>query len=430
MTGLTEHPQRRLLSQEIHARPSEPLLTPERASHLAFLSGESAQEAERAALIELCAHFGAAPPAIGATVLSVDLGRLRVRWERHTEFSTYTFFERAAFKHPFAATAIESVPADLLRQLPGQLMVAAHVAFERRRPYAPDRPPGDFAQVVRAFGHDDLAGAQVAGGAAEAFTDFQISEEGFSRFLVLDRGLTGRQAGRLARRLLEIETYRVMAVLGLPLAREAGPRVTQLDRRLADLIGRLSLAAQADEEPLLRALTELAAEVERISAETNYRFGAGRAYHDVMLRRIGELREVRIQGLPPFSEILERRLAPAIATCQSVEARIESLSVRVSRASQLLRTRVDIAVEAQNRDLLASMDKRAHLQLRLQQTVEGLSVAAITYYLVGLMGYAAKAIKAWGLPIDPDRAAGAAIPVIAAAVWLGMRHVRRRLDRH
>jgi uncharacterized membrane-anchored protein len=83
--------------------------------------------------------------------------------------------------------------------------------------------------------------------------------------------------------------------------------------------------------------------------------------------------------------------------------------------------------ERQNRQLLASMDRRARLQLRLQETVEGLSIAAITYYVVGLVGYAAKALKAAGTPVDAELASGIAIPIVAVLAALGVRYVRRTI---
>ncbi|HVC10220.1 MAG TPA: DUF3422 family protein, partial [Burkholderiales bacterium] len=111
------------------------------------------------------------------------------------------------------------------------------------------------------------------------------------------------------------------------------------------------------------------------------------------------------------------------------ERRLLELSERVARASALLATRVGVARERQNQDLLASMDRRASLQLRLQETVEGLSVAAITYYVVSLVGYAAKAREAAGVRINPAVAIGVAIPVVAVLAGLGVRYVRRRIAR-
>jgi uncharacterized membrane-anchored protein len=88
---------------------------------------------------------------------------------------------------------------------------------------------------------------------------------------------------------------------------------------------------------------------------------------------------------------------------------------------------VEIARERQNQALLGSMDRRARLQLRLQQAVEGLSVAAISYYVAGLIGYLAKAVSALGVPLDADLAVGLALPIVLGALILSLRRMRRRL---
>ena len=183
-------------------------------------------------------------------------------------------------------------------------------------------------------------------------------------------------------------------------------------------------ADEADEPGLLDRLTRLEAEIENRQSETRYRFSAADAYHELVQRRIEELREQRIQGLQTFREFTERRLAPAMNTCRSVAARQESLSQRVSRATRLLSTRVDLTRERQNQVLLESMDRRARLQLRLQSTVEGLSVAAVTYYVVGLIGHAAEA-HAGGRPArEPGPGDGAEHPLVAVAAAFGLHRIR------
>jgi uncharacterized membrane-anchored protein len=233
----------------------------------------------------------------------------------------------------------------------------------------------------------------------------------------------------MLQRLFEIETYRMMALLAFPLAKEVSAALAQAEKTLVHITSTLAKNVAQDEAVLLDELTTLAAEVENIVSRTNYRFNAAVAYYDLVKRRIVELRETRIQGIQTFSEFMDRRLAPAMNTCDSVARRLEELSARIARASHLLRTRVDIAREQQNQALLASMDRRAHLQLRLQETVEGLSVAAITYYTVGLVGYAVKAVKSLGVPINSDVAIGLAIPVVAIIVALGVRHIRALVTR-
>lgn len=420
---LTDHPLRLQLVNEVHARPPEALTTPVRATVLAMLSGEQAADRERRHLEALCDWGGTARPAAGATHFSASFGSFRLKWERHTEFSTWSVFRTGAFAEPFADPALNALPRDWLAGLPGELMVGIHVAV-----LGPDSPMPAGGQLAAVFGSETYIGSQVAGGAATVWTDLRIHGDGFSRVLVADRSMTVRQAGRTVQRLMEIETYRVLALLALPLARGVLPRIGAIEAGLVELTtSGVTLRGLDDERGALDRLTRLSAQTEQIAAETAYRFGAARAYYDLVERRIGELRESRIEGLQTIEEFMERRLTPAIRTCEAVQARLDGLSQRVARASNLLRTRVEIAVEGQNAELLRSMDRRADLQLRLQETVEGLSVVAISYYLVGLVGYAAKAAKAGGLHIDPEMVVGLMIPLVLAMVWTGVRRIRRVL---
>jgi len=242
---------------------------------------------------------------------------------------------------------------------------------------------------------------------------------------VLNHGLTPGQAGRTLQRLVEIEAYRLLTLLALPIARRQTPRMLTIERELALLTDGLA-QGQGNDEDLLHELTRLAAEVESGLAASQFRFGASRAYFELVTRRIAELREARLSGLQTIEEFMARRFTPAVATCNTAAQRLHGLSERIARASNLLSTRVDIARERQNQALLASMDRRARLQLRLQQTVEGLSVAAIVYYLAGLVGYLAKGIKAGGWRFEPDLIVGIAVPALAVLAFITVRRARRR----
>ncbi|HQC72756.1 MAG TPA: DUF3422 domain-containing protein, partial [Candidatus Competibacteraceae bacterium] len=278
------------------------------------------------------------------------------------------------------------------------------------------------------FANSDLSGSRCADDAATVWSDFRMQGDGFTRILVLDRGLRATQAGRLVQRLLNIETYRLMAMLAFPLARQADVEITRIEARLADLIGSMRQDAGLEQNrALLSELSILAAEIERMTTMTLYRFGAGRAYHTLVERRISELREGRMSGVQTLREFTERRLAPAMRTVESVRERQDLLAARIARATHLLRTRVDVALEHQNRDLLHSMNQRAQLQLRLQETVEGLSVVVLSYYLVGLLSYAIKALVKLGLPLNPDLTTGLAVPLVLAGVGLGMQRLRRHV---
>lgn len=418
------HPRRLVLNDEVHARPYQALQAPQRASYLALLAEAAEREREYAHVAELCKRHGGQAPPPEASYYVADCGAFRLRWERHGEFSSYTVFADDAGGEPFAQPAADALPPEWLAALPGKLIVAAHVAL---LPGAEAQP--EIEAISPHFCGNTLVGAQLADGGAAAFTDFRIHPDGFSRFLLLDRGMGRRRAGRVLQRLLEIETYRMFALLALPLAREVGARLAAAEGELAGITGLMVKESPANEPALLDRLTRLAAAVESEVAASSYRFGAARAYYGLVRQRIAELREQRIPGIQTIDEFMQRRLAPAMSTCESVARRQAELSERVARASDLLRTRVDIAREMQNQELLASMDRRARLQLRLQETVEGLSVAAITYYLVGLVGYAAKALKSAGYAIDPDIAMGLSIPLVALLAAFGIRYVRRSVSK-
>lgn len=421
---LVDHADRYTLAAEVHARLSVEIHAPTRASYVAVLVAPEHRSTELDHIVTLCERFGVTPPQPGATHFSAQLDNLRIKWERHGEFSGYTFFVAGLSPQPFSEPAVSFLPDDWLEGIPGQRMVAAHAKLAVRQPVP---TPSE----LEAFFVGNIAvGAEVSEGAGIAFTDFKIHKDGYSRFLVIDVGLTPDQAGRVVQRLFEIEAYRMLALLGLPVARQRGAEVTAMERRLTsvtDSIGAEKSTAAGDDEHLLGELTRLAAEVERALVGSQYRFGASRAYYDLVRTRIAELRERRIAGVQTIDEFMTRRLAPAMATCATVSQRLRDLSDRVAQTSGLLSTRVDIAREKQNQALLGSMDKRAKLQLRLQQTVEGLSVAAITYYVVGLISWVFKAIASAGINVNVELATGISIPIIVLLVALAVRRARRRV---
>lgn len=429
------HPQRYLLSNEIHARPPSEISAPERLSYLAIAYPVGAEDPGDANpptdaaiddLARLCVIWGAQSPPPGVTHFNAEHSGLGLKWERHTEFITCTFSRQGAFERPFESPVIALVNEEWLATLSGTVVAAIHVAVQENPVFVPA-----LKDVVREFDDNHLVGATVAGGNAIALTDLMIHADEFSRMLLMDIKLGKRQAGRTVQRLLEIETYRIMSLLGLPVARGTAAMLRGAEAELAAITAQMAQEnapdSTHDEPALLLRLTRLAAGVESAVATTSFRFGASRAYYDLTKRRIAELREERLAGVQTIEEFMDRRLAPAMATCASAEKRLLDLSERVARASDLLRTRVDIEREQQNQMLLASMNQRARVQLRLQQTVEGLSIAAITYYVVGLVGYAAKALKESGVPLSVELTTGMSIPFVAVAIWLAARRVRRQV---
>lgn len=417
------HDQRFDLSDEVHARPPDAMSSPCRLSYLVLFTDWPLCDEDWQPVGALAEHFGISVPNPKSNQFTIDLGPVQFRWERHTEFTRYSFSAPGVGDDPFADPPINLVPADWLAALPGELMVATHVALIP----ASTVPFGDEAAARRFFGGHVVVGADIAGGAGAALTDFVIHEDGFGRILIRDRVMTEQQAGRNVQRLLEVDTYRIMALLALPVARDLIPFLTECEQELVRITAAMTGADEKDEPSLLDSLTRLEAAIERRHSENHFRFAAAGAYYGLVQARIEELRERRLEGLQTFREFTGRRLAPAINTCEAVARRQESLSRRVARATQLLTTRVGITREGQNQELLESMNRRARIQLRLQETVELLSIAAVTYYGVGLVGYAFKGLKALGIGVNPEVAMAVSIPIVAFLVARVVRNVRKIL---
>lgn len=420
---LEEHPLRQRLNAEFHARPPIPLGAPLLVSHLVFKHGRSTVEKERENLTKLTQSTVCQSIESSESHLLVDAGSYRLRWELHTEFSSYTFFRalvQGAELDP-DATAFDATHPEWMAAIPGRLLAATHVEL---RSTAEVSPESVLAKVSP--GGRQVVASKVGDGSAWVFTDFKL-DNGFSRFLLLDAGMTQRQAGRMVQRLVEIESYRMMALLGLPVAKDVGSWLYGAEKQLAELMDGIGGATTPeDERAVLSKLSKLAAEVEHSVARTTFRFGAAAAYHGMVSLRIEELREARVAGMPTIAEFMQRRLVPAMATCEAIARRQEELSARVARNSQLLRTRVDIELERQNQELLAQMNQRARLQLHLQETVEGLSVVVLTYYGSQLVQYLAKGTKELH-HASPDVITAVSIPLIAALVAWATHRLRKRL---
>lgn len=413
--------ERQRLADELHARPFESVATPSALLSVATLRSGPEQDARCLAhLAELDAAV--AGGAGSSTHLRLQWQGIRIKWERHTEFYSFTFFadtsatELAAC---FDTAWLSALPEGWLQRLPGQMIAATQIVLLP----CPGEPP-HVRSVAPVFGSELVVGNRIAEGAATVVTDLR-AVQGVTRFLVFDHSLNRRRAGRTAQRLIEIDTYRMMALLSLPVASRRMSQLGAEEVQLASLMERFRTSTDGDER-LLNELVDLAARVEHALADHGARFSATQAYSGIVDRRIIELRERVVPGLQPLSEFLERRFRPAMDSCAATAARQAQLSERIARAAQLLQTRSEVERERQNQSLLASMDRRQGLQLRLQETVEGLSVIAMTYYGVGLSGYVLKPLaKAMGA--NEALFTLLAVPVIGVLVLLSMRRVRRRL---
>ncbi|EDM69767.1 hypothetical protein RAZWK3B_08149 [Roseobacter sp. AzwK-3b] len=425
MPPIEDHPLRYRLANELHARPFPSMKAPSTAAYLAIKRPEGAaardREADMLHLLALLDRHGAPHPQPGATHYFGRIGRHMLKWESHTEFVTYTAFTEGVSARPFDPRDFEVFPDDWLGEAPGVRMTSALI---RITPWKDKE--STCQEIADWFVPESVAVARVLDDAAVVAGDFRIDPAGHLRFSVTISPQTGqRRIGRVVQRLCEIETYKAMSMLGFSRAGELSARMGELDGQLTKMIGDMTGAATRAEDTL-KSLLSISAELESMVAQSSFRFGATGAYEHIVHQRIAVLREQRFEGRQTFSEFMMRRYDPAMRTVKSSQDRLNAMADRAMRAGELLRTRVDVERSAQNQALLESMDQRADMQLRLQKTVEGLSVVAISYYAVSLAAYLLYPL-AQPLGLSKEMLTAGATPVVVLLVWWMIHRIRKRM---
>ncbi len=422
---LEDHPLRYPLAGELHARPFPTVTAPGHAAFLAIKQPSDAATRDRALdaghLTALLDRFGAPHPQPGATHWFGEIGRHRLKWESHTEFVTYTLLGDGVAERPFDPRSFEAFPEDWLERAPGVRITSALVRVERRPAVEEVR-----RRLDEWFVGESLAVSRVLDDGATVAGDFRIDPGGHVRFAVFaDDALGERRLGRIVQRLCEVETYKAMSMLGLARVRAMGAEMAEIDADLTALMDEMT-GDLARPEETLRALLGSASRLEAMLARSSFRFGASKAYEALVHQRIAVLREERLDGRQTFAEFMSRRYDPSMRTVQAAERRLQAMADRGMRAAELLRTRVDVQRSAQNQALLESMDRRADAQLRLQSTVEGLSVVAISYYAVSLALYLLAPLASEGR-VEEAWLAALVVPPVVLGVWWMVRRIRRRI---
>ncbi|MEO0411346.1 MAG: DUF3422 domain-containing protein [Pseudomonadota bacterium] len=420
---LQPHEHRERLINESFARPAQPCAAGSVVARLVMQNNDSAASNDRDHITQLCRHAGATEPPPDARHHVVKISGGQVVWERHTEFSTYTVYAPEKAGAGLSYSPLDLLPVNWVNDISGTLLCATRILVVAG---TLDDMVHDRAKDV--LGEAQFTASSMRGGAAYVAADFRLHGDGFTRMFVIDSSGNDTVRGRLVQRLLELDMYRLAALLALPLAQAAQPELTQHEATLASLLE--TMTAPPDDtrdRDVLQRLSRAAAQIEAIGAKTAYRFAAAEAYYRLVLERIEQLREDRAEGRERLGVFINRRLAPAMRTCTAVANRQAAISTRIDRVTQLLATRVEVSAEEQNADLLKSMNQQTKRQLRLQETVEGLSTIAITYYGVGIILYFAKGLKDLGMPIPSPSIVGAiAAPVLLIGAFFGIKLLRRR----
>ena len=416
------HPQHLELHQEIHARPYPKIATPCVISHISFFHDKKEVAREYECLNQLAKTFHVNGISEGTHSYFQEFENFSLRWENHREFSSITIIRAMSKKLPVNASALDIFPEGWLDSFPGEVISATNISISSAF---------NEKTVESHIGKRPSIASQLIDEQFTLWTSLHLDSQGFTRFFICDNAQTKKnmglkQLGRIVLKIVEVETYRQMALLALPLAKEIAPKASDLGQQCAGILENMTkIDSPTDERKLLQELTGIAAEVEKLRAASSYRFSATHAYAKLVNSRVEELDENRIRNKDMFGEFVHRRFMPAIRTCKSVQAQLESLSKRLTRASDLLRTKVDQTIAEQNQKLLESMNRRSHIQLRLQQTVEGLSVAAISYYLISLLKIFLHGANDQLFHFDENLVLTIAAPIVLLTIYVIVRNMKK-----
>eukprot|EP00193_Tetraselmis_chui_P021255 CAMPEP_0177776986 /NCGR_PEP_ID=MMETSP0491_2-20121128/15029_1 /TAXON_ID=63592 /ORGANISM="Tetraselmis chuii, Strain PLY429" /LENGTH=385 /DNA_ID=CAMNT_0019295861 /DNA_START=1 /DNA_END=1159 /DNA_ORIENTATION=- len=376
-------------------------------------------------------------------------------YEDHEEFCTFSFFRESDENAEDALATRESdenaedalssppiglVPSEWLSAMPGRVVLAVNLVAEDS-----DIDAGaSTAHLSRMFNFNSVMAATMNSRMFTMFTDYRIHQDGFTRIVLQSHrseahtnSSSGREkTGRIIKRMLDVECYRLLALLALPLALQMKAPMHQLETRMRELVKDLDAMGAVSGRPadvtqdrrMLEEIIQLSSEAEKISAAISPRFSAAQAYFNIVQDRIEFLGLGQREPFPRCDQFILQRLKPAMVTLQSTAARLETCMVSLQRAADLLRTRVEINQEQQNVQLLEQMARRSEMQVKLQQTVEGLSVGPVTYYTLGVLGYGLKGMASQGwMPVSVEAALGVAMPAVALAVWFGLQRMHKKL---
>ena len=422
---LRNHPQRDMAEKELQQRFFPALAAPCSICHFMLTVNAASRDAEFAALSRLASAQGR-PFQETDTDLTLSFDAILLRYERHSEFSTYSFIRQGIateFNEPQHFLPFN----DFFQQLPGQLFRVVQLNILTASLLQPNQEIDNLWQ--RFFASEHCISSQVANKQAQVWTDFRKHPEGGGRMLLLDFGLSPSALARLVQQLFDLGNYRKLSLLSWPLVRQSLSRLHQLEQQLSDVTQRIE-QQQGSDEQLLREISQMTAQTEHLIANNSARIEASAAYYQLTLDRLKSLRETSVDGMMSLQDFSERRLTPAFRTAQSVLSRQLSLSNRLGRSTELLRTRINLQLERQNTELLASMEQRARLQLSLQTAVERLSVVALSYYAVQLVDKALYSIHGWFEKFPLQLMQTLSLPaVILLVAWLLYR-LRRAHQQH
>jgi uncharacterized membrane-anchored protein len=412
--GWTEHDNRWLIHAETHARPVPALAGPATIRRVAFISANGGGDLAR--LHGEMAGLARTPDRdlFSVRQLAFERDGHDVIWEMHNEFATLTW--KSVLGEPNEWPA--GIGLDLHSGL--KLVSATRVDVVGDDTIDPVR----LAQMAE----NSLCHSAIYGGQARIATDFVADADRFVSFVVAAGNCGEQRRGVIVRRLLEIETYRCFVLLGLPVARQAGGRVQGYEKGLATAMVEIGEGSSPEaHRTSLDALHKLSIEVGRTVEQTAFRFSATQAYGQILAERLVRLGETPIGESTTIQRYLDNRVQPALATCRAMEKRLTDLGTKVQRSIELLNATITVSIQTQNQQVLDTISRTAQSQYRLQGTVEGLSIIAVSYYALGILGYIAEGLHEL-LPVEKPLVLTILAPLVVFIAFIGIRRLRRSID--
>jgi len=492
-SSLTNHPKRYEVASVLHARPWQRIACPSLVSSItttqkypvlidgvscpmsAVVDPATAYDRDYKHLKSLCDHFIVASPPHGTTFFTTEIGPLSMRWERHTEVCTYTFTRGLLKDHaipelrnPFDENhvAVSLVPKPWLKSLPGGVVAATHVVLVEGDP-ADGWGSGDgsknsssrpstfetwetaqalLLRVKPLFNHSEMiTGSSLDRGRFRAYSDWRVHGDGFGRFVIHHapddtRAFVSSAAGKATQRIIELDKYRMLSLMGLPFAQALSRNIDALNDEVMEVMDAIQssekresdtgASSRPDQNPnlqrnLLSRLTALAATAQKLSAIAHDRFAASAAYTELVNDRVGYLAMDKIPAVPGMASFLKDATNPSLRTCVAVQRRLDKLANSAHLTANIMQTSLTVEQHAQSNENLGQLKATATTQLTMQHNVEGLSTVALTYYSLGVMGYLFKAAAGTvGLPVSTEVALGASIPLVWVAVSAAVRRMK------
>lgn len=408
------------LHQELHARPIPDIRVGSTIYHQAMFRDSEMILSERAHLDDLVRTVSANVQSAGDSHVRIDLGGNSLRVEFHNEFTGYTFIKNSTedFDAPPDRYVIDS---DWIGRIPGGTVNRLQIHVEAVDHYSPEQ------EVEKRFKSSSLIASDVSDSQMRIWSDYLVSPRGNTRFLIQCKTDDTDRIGRAVQRVIDIENYRMLALIGLQTAKAIAPTLSAIEMSLEKLMRSFqTIDTIGGERVLLDELIQLSAEVELIKGRAINRFRATEAYAEIMTDRLREIRETKVEGVFSIGAFLMRRSEPAFRTCRARRDRILELSLRVSRAAELLRTRINVQIEEQNQKLLQSVDQRASLQNRLQLTIEWFSIIALSVYALQLLGFMLAAIADVYPAINVTRVTGVLTVPVVITIGFIVGRIRRQ----